>query len=106
MTSRKNRSLAGRQTEAEADVDEGDVRGAPVARTGGAEHRDSTTGFVSRTDFDRLDASEKSTEIHRQQRQAYSRDAAVISLLTGISRCVPGVGVARVRWSLLVWEAT
>ena len=93
--SRKTKNPADKQTGAgpgargELQAEEGAARGAPVART--ATHRDATTGFVSRTDFDLLNASEKSTEIHRQ-RQAYSRDAAVIKLLTGISRCVSGGG--------------
>ena len=85
--SRKPKNPADKQTGAgpgargELQAEEGAARGAPVART--ATHRDATTGFVSRTDL--------STEIHRQ-RQAYSRDAAVIKLLTGISRCVSGGG--------------
>ena len=91
--SRKTKNPADKQTGAgpggELQAEEGAARGAPVART--ATHRDATTGFVSRTDFDLLNASEKSTENHRQ-RQAYSRDAAVIKLLTGISRCVSGGG--------------
>jgi hypothetical protein len=95
--SRKTKNPADKQTGAgpgargELQAEEGAARGAPVART--ATHRDATTGFVGRTDFDLLDsdASEKSTEIHRQ-RQAYSRDAAIIKRLTGISRCVSGGG--------------
>ena len=68
--------------------EEGQVRGAPVARTETTDVECDPAGFKTRVKFNELDVSEKATEIYRHQRLAFKRHEATTASLASMIRCV------------------